>query len=112
MIHKEDISNIEMMTDEERVNPALLYNRKEVKENPIAVYYGSYKPELKHACDTCKKYKNCQYGKDIILQGNLLREAANDPTMRETALKGLPEDAIEKAKTNVFVVVNCIYKEE
>jgi hypothetical protein len=100
-----------MMTDEERVNPSLLKERKEVKENPISVYYGSAKKELQNVCETCKKRMTCKEGNEIKMQDNLLRSAANDKTAIHSLFEEFPEDVIEKAKSNVFIVVNCIYKE-
>ncbi len=107
-IDKDTISSIEMMTEEERQNPSLVKNREDYKNSPISVYYGSAKPELTHTCLNCKKHKFCVDARYAEQQDKWLRENANNPFI--TA--GLDPVELEKFKHNVFIIINCKFKEK
>ena len=107
-IDKDTISSIEMMTEEERQDPSLVKNREDFKSSPISVYYGSAKPELTHTCLTCKKHGICVDALDAEQQERWLKEGANNPFI--TA--GMNAEEVEKLKQNVFIIINCKFKEE
>lgn len=107
-INKDTISSIETMTEEERNDPYLVKNRKEFKNSPISVYYGSAKPELAHVCLTCKKHGTCVNASDVERQGEWLKENVNNPFV--TA--GMNTEEIKKLKQNVFIIINCKFKEK
>lgn len=110
MFLNEDLA-IEMMTDEERNNPELLKERQGYKDNPVSIYYGSYKKEIVSACLDCKHKDSCAVSKEIAQMEIVLKDLANHPDQFADKVEDLPPEAIEKAKTNVFVIVNCIKKE-
>jgi hypothetical protein len=107
-IDKDTISSIEMMTEEERQDPSLVKNREDYKNSPISVYYGSAKPELTHTCLNCKKHGTCADALGVERQGKWLKENVNNPFV--TA--GMNTEEIKKLKQNVFIIINCKFKEK
>lgn len=107
-IDKYTISSIEMMTEEERQNPSLVKNREDYKNSPISVYYGSAKPELAHVCLTCKKHGTCADALGVERQGEWLKENVNNPFVTAS----MNTEEIKKLKQNVFIIINCKFKEE
>ena len=107
-IDKDNVSSIEMMTEEERQHPELVKNRDDYRNAPISVYYGSAKPELTHICLNCKKYGTCVDAQEAEQQEKWLRESACNPFI--TA--GMNPEELEKLKHNVFIIINCKFKEE
>ena len=111
MFFNNDNSVVEMMTDEERNNPELLKERQGYKDSPVSVYYGSYKKGIVSACLDCKHKDNCTVSKEVARTEIVLKDLANHPDQFADKFEDLPPEAIEKAKTNIFVIVNCIKKE-
>lgn len=107
-LDKDTVSNIDMMTEEERQNPNLIKEREIFKQSPISVYYGSAKPELTHTCLTCKRHNRCEDAKNAEQQERWLRD--NAEYLSDKA--GLNRKEIDKIKHNVFIIVSCIFKEE
>lgn len=108
MFSKHNIGSIQVMSDEERKNPKLIKERQDFKENPISIYYGSEKKDLVDVCANCKKRHKCNDYFNTKEQAMQLRRAAD---ISELTMDLSPEE-IEKLRSNVFIVVNCIYKEE
>lgn len=111
---KEMIDDIQVLTEEERQDSSLVKQRQDYKDSPVAVYYGSEKDELDNVCLTCKKYLNCKDRIDVQEQEELLISALNNPNMIKRLYnnKDFSEKDIEKLKNNVFIIINCINKEE
>lgn len=107
-LDKDTVSNIDMMTEEERQNPNLVKEREDFKQSPISVYYGSAKPELTHTCLTCKRHGKCEDARNAEQQERWLRD--NAEYLSDKA--GLNRKEIDKIKHNVFIIVKCIFKEE
>lgn len=108
LINKDTIRSMETLTEEERNNPELIRNRKEYKDAPVSVYYGSEKEGLINTCLDCKKRNVCKQHFDAEWQQKWLRKCASDAK----ATVGLTKEEIEKLKTNVFIIVNCVNKEK
>lgn len=111
---KEVIDDIQVLTEEERQDSSLVKQRQDYKDSSVAVYYGSEKSELDNVCLTCKKYLNCKDRIDVQKQEELLASAINNPSMVKHLCnnKDFSEQDIEKIKNNVFIIINCVNKEE
>ena len=109
MFHKDKLNeNLQVLSEEERKNPGLVKQRQNFKESHVSIYYGSAKKELEDVCINCKKKNKCIDYFNIKEQEMQLRRAADISEI--TA--GFSQKEIDKLKHNVFIAINCIYKEE
>lgn len=105
---KDVMDNLKVMSDEERNDPSLVKKREDFNNTQIAIYYGSAKSELAEACITCKRKNHCIHYFDAKEQNMQLKRSADISEFTE----GLSPAEIEKIRNNVYIIVNCIFKEE
>lgn len=105
--------NIGMLTEEERLDANLVKNRKDFKENPISIYFGSKKEGLDDVCETCSRSDICEMHKDIVNTRHKILSSLKDESfisqMKDE--NNFTNKELEKVKNNVYMAINCIFKE-
>lgn len=97
-----------VLTEEEKQNPELIKKNELYGKSPISVYYGSAKEGIVDTCLTCKKQKSCKEHREVVYRAIMLKNYSKDPKYTV----GFTEEEAVKLQNNVFIVINCINKEE
>lgn len=94
--------DIKIMSDEEKRNPTLLFERDNYKDAPVC-YFGSKKSVLRNICLSCYKKDSCYQYKDITNKAELIKASVNNPDIGMS----LTIEEKEKLRNNVFIVIEC-----
>ena len=105
--------NIGMLTEEEKINANLVKDRKDFKESPVSIYFGSKKEGLDDVCQTCSKCNTCKMYKDILNMRHTILSTLKDESFIShiKSKENFTNKEIEKVKNNVYMAINCIFKE-
>ena len=106
MFSKDNIKT-QMMSEEELKDPTLI--KKASEENPIICYFGSKKEGIENACLKCKKRLRCNHFFELEIQKMEMRKLLKN---EDYLHNNFTDKEIEKIKTNILVIADCVYMEE
>lgn len=101
--------NIQIFSDEERANPSKVFEREDLNNSEISVYYGSEKSDLVNICNDCDKKQACKHYKEAVYNNFMLRTFLYNPKIVEDL--GISDKDRKKLLNNVYIIIHCKIKE-
>ena len=101
--------NIKIFSDEERNNPSKVFEREDLNNSDISVYYGSEKSDLVNVCQDCNKKQVCIHYQETIYNNFVLKNTLHNPKIVEEL--GISDKDREKLLNNVYIIIHCKIKE-